>query len=88
MPNIKSAYKRMKQAEKKRQLNRVVKSQIKTAVRKFLLSLETGETQEAQREFSSATKVIDKAAAKGVLHQRTAARQKSRLARRLNKIAG
>lgn len=88
MPIIKSAIKRMKQSEVRRQRNRKVKSQLKSAVKQFLLSLEGNELKEAQRCYASATKVIDKAAAKGVLHKNTAARKKSRLARRLNKLAG
>ncbi len=87
MPIIKSAIKRMKQSEARRQRNRKVKSQLKSAVKQFLISLE-GDVEEAQRSYASATKVIDKAAAKGVLHKKTAARKKSRLARRLNKLAG
>ncbi len=88
MPIIKSAIKRMKQSEVRRQRNRKVKSQLKSAVKRFLLSLEGNETQEAHRCYASATRVIDKAAAKGVLHKKTAARKKSRLARRLNELAG
>ena len=88
MPIIKSAIKRMKQSEVRRQRNRKVKSQLKSAVKQFIHSLEGNETQEAQRSYATATRVIDKAAAKGVLHKKTAARKKSRLARRLNKLAG
>ena len=88
MPIIKSAIKRMKQSEVRRQRNRKVKSQLKSAVKQFLNSLEENETQGAQRSYASATRVIDKAAAKGVLHKKTAARKKSRLARKLNKLAG
>ncbi len=88
MPNTKSAIKRTKQAEVRRQRNRQVKSRLKTAIKQFLAAVQGEESQEAQRKFIQATKVIDKAAAKGVLHKRTAARKKSRLARILNKQAG
>ena len=88
MPIIKSAIKRMKQSEVRRQRNRKVKSQLKLAVKQFILSLEGDETEEAHRYYASATRVIDKAAAKGILHKNTAARKKSRLARKLNELAG
>lgn len=87
MANVKSAVKRMKQSEKRRLLNRKVKTRIKTAVNRFLMSLDHGDTQEAQREFNTVTRVIDKAATKGVLHKKTAARKKSRLARRFKEMA-
>lgn len=87
MPNIKSAIKRMKQSEARRQRNRQVKSQLKTAVKKFFTSLEGGEAQEAQDNCRQASRLIDKAASKGVLHKRTAARKKSRLARKLQRDA-
>ena len=88
MPIIKSAIKRMKQSEIRRQRNRKVKSKLKSAIKQFALSLEGNEKEEAQRCYATATKVIDKAAAKGVLHKKTAARKKSRLARKLNEMAG
>lgn len=87
MPNIKSVIKRMKQAEVRRQRNRQVKSQLKSAVKKLFVSLEGNETQEAQNNYRQASRLIDKAASKGVLHKRTAARKKSRLAKKLHKDA-
>ncbi|HAP32374.1 MAG TPA: 30S ribosomal protein S20 [Firmicutes bacterium] len=87
MPNIKSAIKRMKQSEVRHQRNRQVKSQLKTAVKKFFTSLEGDEAQKAQNNYLQASRLIDKAASKGVLHKRTAARKKSRLARKLHRDA-
>ena len=87
MPNIKSAIKRMKQAEVRRQRNRQVKSQLKTEVKKFFVSLEGNAAQDAQKNYMQASRLIDKAASKGVLHKRTAARKKSRLARKLQRDA-
>ncbi|MEW5922172.1 MAG: 30S ribosomal protein S20 [Bacillota bacterium] len=88
MPNIKSAFKRMKQSEVRRQRNRQVKSRLKSAVKQFLVAVEGDKAQEARRKLETATKIIDKAASKGVLHKRTAARKKSRLAKKLNEQAG
>ncbi|NLX91525.1 MAG: 30S ribosomal protein S20 [Firmicutes bacterium] len=84
MANTKSALKRMKQAEIRRQRNKQVKTRIKNAVRKFLSSLEGDDQEVSRQNLISAVKVIDKAASKGVIHKRTAARKKSRLAKKLN----
>jgi len=82
MPNIKSAKKRVKVTEAKTQQNKAVKSNLKTVLKKANLALENKDdsTAEAVR---AATKKIDQAAAKGILHKNTAARKKSQLATRL-----
>lgn len=83
MPNIKSAMKRVSVTKVKTAKNTIKKSALKTAVKK------AGETI-AKKDASAAevlkdtAKIIDKAAAKGLLHKNTAARRKSRLARELN----
>lgn len=84
MANTKSALKRMKQAEIRRQRNKQVKTRIKNTVRQFLSSLEEDNQEVSRQNLISAVKVIDKAASKGVIHKRTAARKKSRLAKKLN----
>lgn len=84
MPNIKSAIKRVKVNQKKNLRNRMVKSSVKTAIRKFNNTLST-DTAKAQHNLGSVASVIDKAAAKGVIHRNTANRKKSRLAKALNK---
>ena len=78
MANIKSQEKRNRQNETRRQRNKRVMSDLKTAIRKVHEASEAGEpTDELMR---SAQKKIDTAARKGVLHPKTAARKKSRLA--------
>ena len=57
---------------------------VKTETRKFLDALHQGDLQTAQETYVRVTKKIDQVAAKGTLHKNTAARRKSRLARRLN----
>lgn len=84
MPNIKSAIKRVKVIEKKTMRNNMIKSGYRTAVKKFEQALESGNVEEAQALFSEATKKIDQACTKGVLVKNTAARKKSRLAKKLN----
>ena len=84
MANLPSAKKRNKQNERNRIRNRARKSVIKTETRKLTEALHQGDLQTAQETFVRVTKKIDQVAAKGTLHKNTAARKKSRLARRLN----
>ena len=85
MPNIKSAIKRVKVSDKKNLRNRMVKSQMKTQLRKFDDAVSAGS---ADIKVLSATQgAVDKAASKGVIHKNAANRKKSRLAKQLNKQA-
>ncbi|MBT9173691.1 MAG: 30S ribosomal protein S20 [Syntrophomonadaceae bacterium] len=86
MPNTKQALKRMRVTAKRAARNRHVKSTVKTAVRRFGETLTQGDLEAARDKFTGAVKALDKAAGKGVLHKNTAARKKSRLAQRLNKL--
>ena len=85
MPNIKSAKKRVKVTKTKNLRNRMVKSQVKTAFKKFDLALEGGDKKAAEAAFSQAVSAIDKAASKGIVHKNNAGRHKARMAARLNK---
>lgn len=84
MANLASAKKRIKQNDRNQKRNRARKSAVKTQTRKFLDALHDGNVQLAQELFCRVTKDIDQVAAKGTLHRNTAARRKSRLARKLN----
>ncbi len=84
MPNIKSAKKRVKIIEKKTLRNNMIKSGYKSAVRKFEEAIDAGNIEEAKTLFVEATKKIDQACTKGVIVKNTAARKKSRLAKKLN----
>jgi ribosomal protein S20 len=86
LANIKSAIKRIRITETKTLRNRIVKSSVKTFVKKFEDALATGNVDEAKKLYPRVSHVIDKAAAKGVLHKNMAARKKSRLALKLNKV--
>jgi small subunit ribosomal protein S20 len=79
MPNTKSAKKRLKQSLERRARNRSTKSALKTQVRKVRAAVTAGKLDEAGTEFRVATKKLDQAAAKGVIHANAAARTKSRL---------
>lgn len=84
MPNIKSAIKRVKITQAKALKNSMVKSALKTYIKKFEESLTSGDEQKINDLFIKATKHIDKAAAKGVLHKNTANRKKSSITQKLN----
>ncbi len=84
MPNIKSAEKRVRQNVKRELRNRRNKSMLKTSIRRFEESLQSGDMEEAKVKLSAAVRQIDRAAARGVVHKNTAARKKSRLSRVLN----
>jgi len=76
MPNIKSAMKRVKVSKKKNLRNRMIKSGVKTAVKKYEAAL-------TQEQLSNVASALDKAASKGVIHKNAANRKKARLARKL-----
>ena len=85
MPNIKSAMKRVKVSKKKNLRNRMVKTGVKTAVKKYQAALNEG-VAPASAQLSATASAIDKAAAKGVIHKNAANRKKARLAKALNKV--
>ena len=82
MANIKSQIKRIRTNEKARLRNKDVKSSLKTAVRRFRAAADAGDTAKAQELLRSATRQLDKAASKGVIHTNQAANRKSALAKR------
>lgn len=87
MANIKSAIKRIKTTEKRTLRNKMVKSEIKTMVKKFDATVLSGNYDEAKVLLNEVAHLIDKAAAKGIVHKNLASRKKSRLTLRLNKVA-
>lgn len=84
MPNIKSAIKRVSVIEKKTLRNNMIKSEYKTAVKRFEEAVANNDAKEATKLLSVATKKIDQACTKGVIVKNTAARKKSNLAKKLN----
>jgi len=87
MANIKSAKKRVKVIRAKTLRNKMIKSSVKTAIRKVYAAAQAGDKAEAQKALSAAISTIDKAATKGVLHKKNASRKASRLTKMVNKIA-
>ena len=87
MPNIKSAIKRVDVIEKKTLRNNMIKSEYKTAVKKFEASIAEGNKENAENLLKEAVKKIDGACSKGVIKKNTASRKKSNLAKKLNTLA-
>ena len=87
MPNIKSAKKRVLVIEKKTQINKAIKSALKTQIKKFLAYVESGNKEEATKVYSETVSAIDSAVTKGILHKNNAANKKAKLAKKLNAMA-
>ena len=86
MPNIKSAVKRVSIIEKKTLQNNMIKSEYKTAVKKFETAVADGNKKEAEALLVTATKKVDTACSKGVIKPNTASRKKSNMAKKLNAL--
>ena len=82
MANIKSQKKRIGTNEKARLRNKSVKSALRTNIRKFHEAAEAGDTEKAQELARVATRALDKAVSKGVIHANQAANRKSAVAAR------
>jgi small subunit ribosomal protein S20 len=88
MANIRSQIKRNRQNETRRRRNQAVRSELKTRAKSALAAAETGDPTAAVEALKQAQRRLDTAAAKGVVHPRTAARRKSRLTKRVNAHLG
>lgn len=84
MANIKSQIKRNRQTLVRNERNKSVRSEVKTRIKKADIAIDAGEDSAAEL-YRAAQKRIDMAATKGVLSKKTAARRKSRLAKKLAK---
>ncbi|MGH3362635.1 MAG: 30S ribosomal protein S20 [Nocardioides sp.] len=82
MANIKSQIKRNRQNERRHERNKSVKSNLKTAVRKFRELADAGDKDAAVAAGRDAARKLDKAASKGVIHKNQAANRKSAIARK------
>jgi small subunit ribosomal protein S20 len=84
--NIKSQIKRNRQNEKRHRRNKAVRSELRTRVKRAREAIDAG-ADDAAALTRAATKRIDSAASKGVIHRNAAARRKSRLMRRLSRAS-
>ena len=86
MANIKSQIKRIRTNEAARQRNKAVRSALKTAVRHFREAADSGDREAALAAMNTASRQLDKAATKGVIHANQAANRKSAMAKRANAL--
>jgi len=86
MPNSASAKKRLRQNQARRLKNRSIKSSVRTAIRKVRTAVDTGDAEASTAAFQVATKQLDQAAAKNVIHANKAARTKSRLSKAIKGV--
>jgi len=84
MANSPSARKRIRVTARRTLRNRMVKSRMRTAIKRYEAALSEGDVQTSTELLNKATSQIDRAAAKGVIHKNEASRRKARLAKRLN----
>lgn len=87
MANIKSALKRIKVNEKKRQANKPIKSELKTYIKKTRAAIEEGRKEDAQELLKITDKKLSKAAVKNIIHKNAAARNMSKLQKSFNAMA-
>ena len=87
MPNIKSAIKRVKTNEKRRALNASQRSALRSVVKNADVAIAGTDVEVAKSALIIASKKLDKAVTKGLIHKNAAARKKSRLAKRLNALS-
>lgn len=85
VPNTKSAIKRLRQSERRRVQNKTVRSRLRTAVKRVRAAAKPDQATEHYRE---AVRLLDRAAARGIIHRNAAARTKSRLASHVRRLGG
>jgi small subunit ribosomal protein S20 len=86
LPNIKSAKKRVELTQDRAQKNNILKTTLKTALKKFDSSLESGNKEEINNAYKAAVSTVDKVASKGVIKKNAANNKKSALGKKLNSI--
>jgi small subunit ribosomal protein S20 len=86
VPTSLSAKKRVRQNAKRRTINRARKSQVKTLTKQFETAITEGDVAAAGEQLKVVSRKLDKTAAGSTMHKKTAARKKSRLARKLNTL--
>ncbi len=88
MPNTKSAAKRVRITRKRTLRNAHIKSTLRTYIRRFEEAVASANVDDARLALRRALRALDKAVTKGVIHKNKAARKKSRLTKRFNRMAG
>lgn len=86
MANIKSQKKRIRTNAKRTERNRAVKSELRTWIRKFRKAADSGDADQAQEALKAASRRLDKAVSKGVIHQNQAANKKAAMAKKASSL--
>jgi small subunit ribosomal protein S20 len=87
MANHKSAEKRIRQTERRNEVNRRNRSSLRTQVKVLRAAIANGDQEQAKAALNATVSLIDKSIQKGVLHRNAAARYKSRLTVRVNQMS-
>ena len=87
MPNIKSVKKDVERSRIAHERNKANKSALKTAMKKFEAAVASGNREQAEVAYKVAVKTVDQGVKKGILHKNNAARKKSSMTLKLNKLA-
>ena len=88
MPNSKSAKKRLRQNEARRDRNRATRSALRTQIRKVREAVKAGELEKAEQQFVHAARQLDRAGSRNLIHRNAAARTKSRLQKLIRQAKG
>jgi small subunit ribosomal protein S20 len=88
MANHKSAIKRIRQNEKRREHNRTYRNRARTLIKQARTAIESGNVEEAKEATRVAIRDLDMAASRGIVHAKNAARRKSRLMKQLAQLEG
>ncbi|MCF8030247.1 MAG: 30S ribosomal protein S20 [Desulfohalobiaceae bacterium] len=86
MANIKQSLKRHRQSEKARERNKAVRTRVKNSVKQVRSAIQARDKEQAREALQKANSVLDRAASKGVIHRRKAARRMSRLSRQVDTL--
>jgi len=86
MPNIKSAKKRVKVTRARTLKNKMLRSELKTAIKKYYAATAAGDKAAAEASYVAAVKKVDQASARGIIHKNKAARKKSQFTKTLNSL--
>ncbi len=87
MANIQSAKKRARQSEKARQRNASARSMVRSAIKRVVKAIEAKDKSAAEAALTAAVPVMDRYAARGLIHKNKAARHKSRLTAHIRALA-
>jgi small subunit ribosomal protein S20 len=86
MPIIKSSEKDLRRTARRTEVNRAARGKVRSSLKKVRTAMEANQADAARQALAAAAPVLDRAVGKGILHKNAAARHKSRLMRRLNKL--